>query len=398
MRHDFDDDDIDDEYDDYKDNDQGKHRSGLIAVCAASAVILGILLVTAATGSGSKKNNNVYGNEPEISSSSSSEEGDTSASSESGLTGLKSQDLTFWDLDDSGTESSVMADGIMPADNQDGDPKDKSGQKDPAGKESTVAASIADEDNPDKTEITHADGSTEYVNINKALKANKYADTGFQTENGIMHYYSNGKSDSTAGADISSDNGDVDFKALKKSGISFVIIRIGSRGYDSGKITLDSKYAENMKNATEAGLNIGVSFDSQALNETEAVEEVNFMLQSMVGQQITYPVVLNVNRVNNDTSRTDGMSTADRTKVIAAFMSSVHAAGFVPVLSGDKEFLLTEINISSLTDSKILLVQPGSLPDYPYQFAMWQYSTNGKVNGIDGNAVLDISMIDFSAR
>ena len=128
MRHDFDDDDIDDEYDDYKDNDQGKHRSGLIAVCAASAVILGILLVTAATGSGSQKNNNVYGNEPEISSSSSSEEGDTSASSESGLTGLKSQDLTFWDLDDSGTESSVMADGIMPADNQDGDPKDKSGQ------------------------------------------------------------------------------------------------------------------------------------------------------------------------------------------------------------------------------------------------------------------------------
>ena len=53
--------DIDDEYDDYKDNDQGKHRSGLIAVCAASAVILGILLVTAATGSGSQKNNNVYG-------------------------------------------------------------------------------------------------------------------------------------------------------------------------------------------------------------------------------------------------------------------------------------------------------------------------------------------------
>ena len=79
-------------------------------------------------------------------------------------------------------------------------------------------------------------------------------------------------------------------------------------------------------------------------------------------------------------------------------MSGIQAAGYIPAVYGNKEWLLTKINLPSITTFKIWLSQPEDLPDYPYQFVMWQYSTNGKVNGISGDTDLDISMIDFSAR
>lgn len=397
MRHDDDDDDYDDDYDDYGGEDRGKHMSGLIAGFTASAIILVILLIAAVMQSGDGNDNNT--GKISLAEASSTEDDTSVTTDESAMTGLRSQDLSFWDLTEAESTESASISGR--SDNGIKDPsktgQDIKSEKNDASKESTSVA-VSDEDNPDKTEIVHSDGSTEYVSINKAIASNKYADTGFQTENGIMNYYSNGKSASYSGADISADNGDVDFKALKKAGISFVMIKLGGRGYSSGKVVLDGNYTENIKAAADAGLNIGISFDSQAVNETEAVEEVNFMLQNMAGYNITYPVAVNIRKIDNDTSRTDGLSSEERTKIAAAFMSSIRAAGFLPMLSGSKECLIKDINLPSLTDSKIWLIQPGDLPDYPYQFAMWQYSSKGKVSGIDGNADLDISMIDFSSR
>jgi GH25 family lysozyme M1 (1,4-beta-N-acetylmuramidase) len=250
----------------------------------------------------------------------------------------------------------------------------------------------------DSTQVTHADGTTEQVKINKALKKNSYSETGFQKENGLMHYYENGKDISYAGVDISKNSGTVDFEALKKSGISFVMIKLGSRGYDTGKVTLDSSFVTNIQGAEAAGLGVGIYFYSQAVSEAEATEEVNFILQNLKGYTITYPVVMDMELVANDTARTDKLSAADKTRVTATFMSGVQAAGYIPAVYGNKEWLLTKINLQSIGQSKVWLSQPGDIPDYPYQFVMWQYSTDGKVNGISGNADLDISMIDFSAR
>lgn len=399
----YDDDTYDDDYDEDYGSVKGR-RSKLVTVFGISTAVLVILLFAVVLGS------NGGGTDPKTKNTlalESSSEDDTSTETETGIStkNLRSQDLSFWDMDDDAeTQSESMSDGMIndsgskgnkDSGDTNGDIKagDKGGNDD-AEKESTVA----DEDNKNKTKITHSDGTTEYVNINKAIASNKYSDTGFQTEDGIMYYYDNGEKSSFAGVDISADNGDVDFKALKKSGITFVMIKLGSRGYDTGKVVLDGKYAEFMKNAADAGLNVGVYFCSQAVSEAEAVEEANFTIQNLTGYTIKYPVVFRVDDISNDTSRTEKLSADDRTKIAASFMSAVQSAGYVPSLSGDKEMLVTGVNLSSLASTKIWLRQSGDLPDYPYQFAMWQYSSKGKVDGISGNADLDISMIDFSAR
>lgn len=56
--------------------------------------------------------------------------------------------------------------------------------------------------------------------------------------------------------------------------MSFVIIRIGYRGYGAaGNLVKDPMFEEHFTNARNAGLKVGVYFFTQAVNEAEAQEE-----------------------------------------------------------------------------------------------------------------------------
>lgn len=64
------------------------------------------------------------------------------------------------------------------------------------------------------------------------------------------------------GIDVSEFQGEViDWKQVKESGVEFVMVRLGYRAYgESGSLVLDAMYEQNMKNALEAGLQVGVYF------------------------------------------------------------------------------------------------------------------------------------------
>ena len=48
---------------------------------------------------------------------------------------------------------------------------------------------------------------------------------------------------------------------MKESGVEFVMVRLGYRAYgESGSLVLDAMYEQNVKNALEAGLQVGVLF------------------------------------------------------------------------------------------------------------------------------------------
>ena len=64
------------------------------------------------------------------------------------------------------------------------------------------------------------------------------------------------------GIDVSEFQGEViDWKQVKESGVEFVMVRLGYRAYgESGSLVLDAMYEQNVKNALEAGLQVGVYF------------------------------------------------------------------------------------------------------------------------------------------
>ena len=250
------------------------------------------------------------------------------------------------------------------------------------------------------TLITNPDGTEEWVLISPYLTKNTFDFTKMEDKAGLKQYMENGRKISYVGVDISKHTGKVYFPSLKAAGVDYVMIRLGSRGYTTGQITLDENFKENIEGAIEAQLDVGIYFYSQAVSQDEAVQEANFVVQNLEPYRahVKYPVAFNMGFVSNDKSRIEGLSREDKTTVTISFLDAVRASGYVPMIYGDKEWLLKEVDLTKLQDYDVWLSQEEEIPDYPYRYAMWQYNTDGVLNGIDGGADLNICFVSYSER
>ncbi len=314
-------------------------------------------------------------------------------------TKLRAEDLDFWDMYPVEEEES--------AEKQEAEETPKSSYEEKAEKDrqeqEEKAEQKAQEDpslDGKHTLVTKRDGSQEWVLINSYLKKNTYDFTRLEEKNGLKKYVDGGKTLSYLGADLSKYNGDVNFVSMKAAGVDYVMIRVGSRGYNTGKITLDEKFNDYIKAASEAGLQIGVYFASQAISQEEASQEADFVLQNLAPYQtsITYPVAFDMEFAANDEARIDGLRTADRTAIATTFLDKIKNAGYIPMVYGNKEWLIKEVDMTGLQQYDVWLSQEEEAPDYPYQFAMWQYTTDGVLNGVPGDVGLDISFVNYSER
>lgn len=250
------------------------------------------------------------------------------------------------------------------------------------------------------TLITNRDGSEEWVLISPYLTKNTLDFTKMEDKAGLKRYMENGRKTSYVGVDISKHTGKVYFPSLKAAGVDYVMIRLGSRGYSTGQITLDENFKENIEGAIEAQLDVGIYFYSQAISQDEAVQEANFVVQNLEPYRgkVKYPIAFNMGFVSNDKSRIEGLSREDKTAVSVSFLDAVRAAGYVPMVYGDKEWLIKEVDLTKLQDYDVWLSQEEEIPDYPYRYAMWQYNTDGVLNGIDGGADLNVCFVNYSER
>jgi len=248
------------------------------------------------------------------------------------------------------------------------------------------------------TLVKYADGSEEWVLISPYLPKHEYDFTKLVCQSDIMKYYEEGKQTSFVGTDISKYQDYVDFVKLKKAGVDFVMLRVGARGYGSGQLVLDEYFTDNIKRATDAGLEVGVYFFSQAINEAEAVEEANMVLENIKDYRIAYPVAFDMEYIANDTSRIDNLSKTEKTTITKTFLDTIKNAGYIPMIYGNKEWLIKHVDMSKLTAYDVWLSQQQDIPDYPYKFSMWQYSNSGTLDGIAGYADLNISFIDYSEK
>lgn len=313
--------------------------------------------------------------------------------------GIVNDDNLGTDDSNSGTKSDLVSDdldfwGMYPEDDEADDIEDDEEEKKEDDKE--------DKDDPSKdgkhTKLTYADGSEEWVLINQQLPKNTYDYTKLVSQSGVMKYYVDGNKVSYFGLDISKAQGYIDYNKLVKSGVDFVMLRVGARGYSTGQLVLDDYYVDNIKGATDASLHVGLYFSSQATTKEEAVEEANMVITQIGAYKIDYPIVFEMETIVNDSSRTAALTKEDRTNVAIAFLDTIKAAGYIPMIHGDKEWLLTKVDLSKLSSYDVWLSQEGDLPDYPYQFSMWQYNKSGNVDGISGNVSFNISFIDFTEK
>lgn len=240
------------------------------------------------------------------------------------------------------------------------------------------------------------DGSSEYIKINEKYEKNNLDLTKLANSDGKLKYLKDGKKASFLGVDISKNQKDVNFEMLKNNGVDFVMIRVGGRGYQSGELAMDDHFETYIDSAIAANLDVGLYWTSYAVTSQEALEEANLLLAAIGERKITYPIAFDMEYVNNDDSRIDTLTKDEKTTIAASFVNRIYEAGYKPMIYGNKEWLLKRINLGVFDNTRIWLSDDSDIPDYPYKFDMWQYTTNGTIPGIDGAADLNICFVDYS--
>lgn len=229
----------------------------------------------------------------------------------------------------------------------------------------------------------------------------------YNADNGtnILIYEKNGKANQNfvfekitekKGIDVSSYQGDIDWKAVKESGIDFAMIRVGYRGWGTGKLVYDKNYEYNIENALKNGIECGVYFFSQAINEKEAIEEADFTIEAIKKYNITYPVVIDTEyATSSKIGRADNLSVTDRTNVCKAFCDRVNQRSYKSMIYASKFWIYNNLDITKLKNPSIWLAHyvtgaPEKKTDYKGEYNIWQYTSQGNVSGIKGYVDLDI--------
>lgn len=226
--------------------------------------------------------------------------------------------------------------------------------------------------------------------ISPGFPKHPYVIENFIKDNGLMSYEDD-KYIAVRGIDVSNKQHEIDWEKVKASGIEFVIIRLGFRGYgEAGDIHIDQSFKRNMEGAAANGIPIGVYFFAQAINEEEALEEADFVIENLEGYDISLPVVYDPESILKDTARTDNVSGEQFTKNAIAFCEAIKAAGYEPMIYSNMLWEAFEFEMDKLTDYRFWYADYEDIPQTPYFFEFWQYSERGHIDGIKNAVDYDI--------
>lgn len=217
--------------------------------------------------------------------------------------------------------------------------------------------------------------------------------TYLQTSGGVKSYRDpKNKIYARLGTDVSVHQGTVNWSKLKAQGVKFVIVRLGFRGYKTGQLVLDKNFERNVKGAQNAGLDVGVYFFPQAVNETEAREEAAYVLKHIRGLKINYPVVFDQEAYTEAKTRTDDLTGKQATANCTAFCEAIQTGGYLPMVYMNSDWATQMYDMKTLKNYLVWYADYRETPTLNSGFAMWQYTAKGSLAGV-GSACVDMDLL-----
>ena len=195
------------------------------------------------------------------------------------------------------------------------------------------------------------------------------------------------------GIDVSEHQGRINWDAVKASGIDFAILRVGF-GAPSFGGRVDYQFNRNISECERLGIPYGVYIYSYAWDDQQAADEASMVINYLSGHNPRLPVYYDLedNSIIAD-GRQAGL--ASRAQV---FCNSISAAGFKPGIYANlnwfNSILTDSVFKSSSWDHWIAQYNPRC--DYTGNYSFWQYSSSGKVSGINGNVDMNYAYVDVS--
>ncbi|MCI9063266.1 MAG: hypothetical protein HFJ17_01490 [Clostridia bacterium] len=231
----------------------------------------------------------------------------------------------------------------------------------------------------------------------------KFKVRGYKTFNNVQYFggYSPEIEKRTRkGIDVSKYQTDINWKKVKEDGVKFAVIRIGYRGYaPAGTLCEDKYFKDNITEAINNGIEVGVYFFSYAKDEKEAEEEAQWVINKLNEYNIDKSKIKFIAHdfETYNQNRVKGVSLNQINKNTKAFLKYVKNAKYTPTLYASKYYLTsifkTDEILKEVSGCKIWLAHYTSATNYTGKYNMWQYSSKGSVKGISGN--VDMNEVYF---
>lgn len=193
------------------------------------------------------------------------------------------------------------------------------------------------------------------------------------------------KDNTSIGIDVSKWQGDIDFKKVKDSGAEFVIIKVaGEKTLDSG-IEIDPYFKNNIENALNNNLQVGVYYNSKANSLEDAKKEANFVLDAIKDYDVSLGVAYDWESWSAFNNYKVSFHTLNQ--IATTFLDTIQEKGYNPILYGSEYYLNL---IWNLDKYDTWLANYSKNINYNKPYIMWQLCNNGRIDGINGNVDIDV--------
>ena len=180
------------------------------------------------------------------------------------------------------------------------------------------------------------------------------------------------------GIDVSKYQGAIDWAAVAADGVRYAILRAGSQDNDGPYI--DPYFEANYAGARAAGLKVGAYIYTYADTEAEQNEEILTILPALEGKTFDYPVFVDV-----EAESLAGLGKAALTALVKRYMDIIDQKGHLPGWYSYTNFIDKNIDAEALAAYPLWVADYREQLGYTGAYMMWQYTSQGRVAGIDGD-------------
>lgn len=193
------------------------------------------------------------------------------------------------------------------------------------------------------------------------------------------------------GIDVSAYNPVSSYAGVAADGKKVAILRVTTRGNQP-----DSTFEKNYNGFRRAGLLVGCYKFSYALNVAEATVEATGVLEALQGKELDFPVFYDM-----EWAMQRHLPKEELNGIIYEFRRHIVEAGYRFGIYCNLDWYRNVLDVSSLPYDYWIAAYPyndrGAIVETlrpPYGVG-WQYSSKGRVSGINGNVDLDVFYKDY---